>query len=534
MSNWDATASFSWYLYQADVALLVTLEKIKEIWIENSAELEKWSLEVEWEEDFTLIENNWTETKYMYQVKDTKDTKPLDYTVPVLKLFESFKKWWDRFQFLISKNKIIFSDENIKDKNEFLNWLFSWTDSLTTNQWTLKYLYDKSTIIKKEEHILKNDWKDENKDKKEYYFKDWIDKIYIIDLFSKSTDFQDFLKNTNFSIDSYWDYKNVEKLINSKIKELKPELNSDDNTVSYIREYLTIKIKKYLQEKSKNQKDSTEYKKTIYFICNENENWFKEWIVSFLGECYNNSIIWKFLQNEWFIFEIIKNVLEKSIKESDIKYRDFKSNFDELIDRDSFYLSIESTKSILCEKIQDFWKKELERIFIVLKIVWKSFNDIFKKNKIEFLDFCYNLSSLFDQSNLKRLIVNLSIYCYKWDYDKIDNLFWKRIIIWDGNNIISNFVIDLVWNNFIDKFEHNDFIISSYNTTPFAFYNFDEKQKNNLEDEFENDKEKKTFERHVVKYKNVKICCFQCPYKMKHINLKNWDCWKTDCDLHTK
>jgi len=52
--DWDATSSFSWFLYQADIALLKALEKIEKIW-DNKKELEKWSLEVEGEEDFTLI-----------------------------------------------------------------------------------------------------------------------------------------------------------------------------------------------------------------------------------------------------------------------------------------------------------------------------------------------------------------------------------------------------------------------------------------------------------------------------------------------
>jgi len=54
MSNWDATSSFSWFLYQADIAVLKSLEKVIEI---EEDKIQDWELEVEWEEDFTL--KNW-------------------------------------------------------------------------------------------------------------------------------------------------------------------------------------------------------------------------------------------------------------------------------------------------------------------------------------------------------------------------------------------------------------------------------------------------------------------------------------------
>lgn len=533
--NNDATASFSWYLYQADVALLVTLEKIKEIWIKSISELENWSLEVEWEEDFTLIKSeDWKAVKkHLYQVKEYEDQELSKFIDATIKLFQCtlekdnsnifcktyicWKKsiWWniDKLFLKVINTK---SDENLFQKAFCKIGILD----LECKVWKYKFL----KWSKKNKSIIKNWYKDND------FKKNCIKNKFEAKIKENNEKFK-----KNFSIwrvNWFWDYIDVETLINEKIKELKPTLETDINTVSYIREYLTIKIKKYLQEKSKNQKAWMKDKKTIPFISDEDENWLKKWIVSFLNEVNNWNIIDRFLQNEEFILDIIKNVLEKSIKKSDIKYRNFKNDFNEKIDKEKFLNIIEDSKSFLSEKIQDFWKKDLERIFIVLKIVWKSFNEIFEKDKIEFLDFCYNLCNLFDQNNLNRLIVNISIYCYKWDFDKIDNLFWKRIIIWDGNNIISNFIIDLVWNDFIGKFEHDDFIISSYNTSPFSFYNFDEKQKNNIEGDFENEEEKTEFERHVVKYKDVRICCFQCPYKMKHWHLDSWDCWKTSCDLH--
>ena len=54
--NWDATNSWSGYNYQGKIALFVVLKKINElISIGKVDEIEKYSIELEWLEDFFNI-----------------------------------------------------------------------------------------------------------------------------------------------------------------------------------------------------------------------------------------------------------------------------------------------------------------------------------------------------------------------------------------------------------------------------------------------------------------------------------------------
>ena len=54
--NWDATNSWSGYNYQGKIALFVVLKKINElISIGKVDEIEKYSIELEWLEDFYCI-----------------------------------------------------------------------------------------------------------------------------------------------------------------------------------------------------------------------------------------------------------------------------------------------------------------------------------------------------------------------------------------------------------------------------------------------------------------------------------------------
>ena len=54
--NWDATNSWSGYNYQGKIALFVVLKKINElISIGKVDEIEKYSIELEWLEDFSIL-----------------------------------------------------------------------------------------------------------------------------------------------------------------------------------------------------------------------------------------------------------------------------------------------------------------------------------------------------------------------------------------------------------------------------------------------------------------------------------------------
>lgn len=227
-SSWDATASFSGYLYQADIALLVTLEKIKDInldvsIIDKMAEIAKWSLEVEGEEDFTLKHISWK--KESYQVKETKDTKPSEYTIAMVKLYEKFTGS-EHKNFLIAKNAISFTD-----RLELFDWIYAY-NWLTSNLEKLRYLvttnllWDKMSFISKDEISF---LPSETKDSIYEYIK---------------TKTEEFLNETNFSFNSYWEWENIHNSIRVSLWIIKSWIANSDN---YLK-FLESKIKRNIQE----------------------------------------------------------------------------------------------------------------------------------------------------------------------------------------------------------------------------------------------------------------------------------------------
>ena len=230
--DWDATASFSWYLYQADVALLFALIKIlslKKYW--NEDKLKNWSLEVEGEEDFTLS-NNENNFKELFQVKETYWNEPKDYTIPVIKLYESFKLWWDKKELLVT-TKDLWNIDNI----DFFDWLYA-RNNLTKDQVKLKYLFDNNTFLT-EKIIFEND---------KYKFNNTETKDTIKEYVLQKT--SEFIKEENFVYICWWSFTEVQLEIKEKISKVRLEFwkKDDINQEHYFR-YLESYIKRFIQRR---------------------------------------------------------------------------------------------------------------------------------------------------------------------------------------------------------------------------------------------------------------------------------------------
>lgn len=487
MSSWDATLSFSWYLYQADVALLVTLKKINEIWTSNSDKLEKWSLEVEWEEDFSLLQD-W-HYKELYQVKEYKSTNFSDYREAIEKLFENLG---------LKENSVWY----LCTFKEITDWRSNPPE--LTNKKLIKKItsIDDSLINKKLKIFNKNDilWND--KDQK-----------------------------------VFWDYKNIETNINKEIKKIKPELESDDNTVWYIREYLTIKIKKYIQEKAKLIREWYTQQKIIPFVNKEKDNLgFNEWIFSFIQEIDQSKLTSKYLNNINFKKKLLKNIIIKSLDIEISKSPEFKENnffFDNL----DFYIN--HSKRLISNEINKFNDDQLKKITKILNPLEDFYNSFLNESYSDIDSFILKFSNIINIDRLKRLLLNIGNYISEKTCKEIKSfsldLFWKRLIIADEKrDDFEYYGFNLVLSDFYDYFENVEYI-SSYKSKTWSIENI---EKSTTAYEYFDNTQKVKFSNNITKYKDIKICCFQCPYKWKHDKLTwkhNWiECWDTDCDLHTK
>lgn len=88
--NWDATNSWSGYNYQGKIALFVVLKKINELIVmEQMTEIEKYSVELEWLEDFSILykNNNDIQYKTIHQVKAKDKHNISDYEDALTKLY---------------------------------------------------------------------------------------------------------------------------------------------------------------------------------------------------------------------------------------------------------------------------------------------------------------------------------------------------------------------------------------------------------------------------------------------------------------
>lgn len=510
MSNWNATASFSWFLYQADIALWKTLEKISKIWGDKS-KLEKWSLEVEWEEDFTLYrKEEWKEEiRESYQVKEINKTNPWDYTEAVIKLFQENQKEWERKSFLVTEKKI---DINKIDYIKFLDWLYSSRSPnwLTINQDKLKYI--KNWI--NEETTFLSDKIDKN-DKYEFN----INKETLEKFVKEET--EDFF-NSGFEY-IFWDNKDkVHDTINTLLKLINPNIESE-----YHFRYLESRIKRFIQDRKNNiNLPNIQFTEIVEIINKTGEHVIDEIVTS---EFYHDIFINHFIEffkicidedfEDEFIFEYIK---------SDVwdKYLEFKDNF-----------------------LVDIWKNTLENnkklsLFIndtSLKewIMFLNKTDDNEK-KENFKKLLNNASTFIQKDVLKNkiaLLVKLYYFKYKWLSLIKDWYFWNELndktwfIIWDKKAILT-WNQTLYWNgsksdikkiiekNFYYLYEQDFIWIKGSHWNIDWFLDI----KNNIEKNKIWHDESEIEEYDVTRIKNIRIFCGNC--KVENMDkLLSDECW---------
>lgn len=93
--NWDATNSWSGYNYQGKVALYLGLRKINYLITNNNEEyIERYSIEIEWLEDFSIIytENGQHFYESIHQVKAKENTNIQDYGDALVKMYHKVVK----------------------------------------------------------------------------------------------------------------------------------------------------------------------------------------------------------------------------------------------------------------------------------------------------------------------------------------------------------------------------------------------------------------------------------------------------------
>jgi len=464
--NTDATVSFSWFLYQADIALLVSLIKIENILKEKKDnELQNWKLEIEWVEDFSLL-NNWNYIE-LYQVKEYKNTQFHFYREAIEKLFININKHKKSIGFLCTYLEIQDWRSNPPEysNKKLLESTFPTEDEKSIESKLLKFNYIDILWNNKEQKV-------------------------------------------------FWDYSSIEKEINNKIKNI---TNISDNTVvAYLREYLTIRIKNYIQEKSINQKKSISTDNAYIDFINIDKDYlgFSKWIYSFLSEVDNNNIIWKFLNNEEFIKWSILISLCKKIQEI---------NLEDIYDSKKSYLKISKDDYINKSKniIENFLKiLTIDKIELILKSLNLETIDInlTSKNNNTFQDYQNKILGLIWDIQLKNYISNIIAYCL--DDKDINNIFWKRLILWEDTD--EDWVDIRIW-----KMLNTDYWLNY----EFDFLSYFKAKPWNLSQRLEDKFDDLKHSQHVSKYKNIKICCFKCPYSEKHNNLNSKECWNEGCNL---
>lgn len=436
---WDATASFSWYLYQADVALLVALERIKKIYNDSSitdkeSELKKWSLEVEWEEDFTIAkkdENDDFIEKHLYQVKEYEVTTKNDWTVlswtnvtfyldGVVKLFQCSLNWinntLDCKTYICGKKRIVNTSNELLNENDIINSLIK---SEEKGVWYIKY-----KILFASTEKNKTDIKDfYNKCKK------WINKL-----------FETKIKKNNFFIwrqEWFWDFWDIHKEIQDLITEIKTwkskwEKEYDDfytQSDNYLR-YFESKVKRMIQT---NKKIKIEDRVTL----NLYENILKEILTtdmhSLKPEDYQDMFFCNFIEkfDQEFIKlyelgqeEIIDNIYTDLTSDRD-EYNSFLNEKRELISKnifnykdniDKFLIFINYTLSkdvTLPKNIYEYTNSHYEFSRIKNKILLLITYFYAKKN-------CEDLKDNFFESLEKNYLINKEIY--KWILTWLPNM----------------------------------------------------------------------------------------------------------------
>lgn len=518
--DWDATASFSWYLYQADVALFFALKKIlalKNLWNDN--EIENWTLEVEWEEDFSLFDNV-NNIKELYQVKETYSTEAKYYTLPVIKLYESFKVWWNKKEFLITTNNL-WQVDNIS----FFDWLYS-RDNLTKGQTKLKYLFENDTFLK-EKIIFEKDT---------YKFKDTETKDTIKDYVLQNV--SDFIKDENFSYHCWGAFSdvqwNIKELISTlRIKYLKPD---NVNTEHYLR-FLESIVKRFIQRRKIDWLIETISLKEI-ILDSVLKNWddifdelvkdsfYQDIFIDFFIEKFNlkvveikgnnvfdkikndSSIDYDFLIDkfkETISFNIFSNNIKNLVFIRNISPKDSLSYLDSWIKKENLNTLLNNTSSFI-----DTDKIENKIILLVklfyLKEKWLTFeiNKYFSDKEGDSLEFSIN--------NKKAILTWANGLVWSKSKDDIIKILNTNIDILYEKHFI--WVIDSAW--FI-----NNFLNLKSNIDEEKFLTDNPWIQNSL---LENDK-------NITEIKNIKIFCCWCSVSNKEKMLSD-ECWnKYDCEF---
>lgn len=94
--NWDATNSWSGYNYQGKIALFVVLQKINDLICEGKInEIENYSVELEWLEDFSILcrDNDGIQYRTIHQVKAKDKQNINDYGDALVKLYYKVTRW---------------------------------------------------------------------------------------------------------------------------------------------------------------------------------------------------------------------------------------------------------------------------------------------------------------------------------------------------------------------------------------------------------------------------------------------------------
>jgi len=516
----NATASFSWFLYQADIALWKTLKKIQEIW-DNQEELERWSLEVEGEEDFTFYRIDWkNKERESYQVKETNKTNVSGYTEAVIKLFQEQEqeqnKEWKRKSFLVTEKKVEF-DKNIT----FLDWLYSW-NWLTEDKWKLKYL---KNWINKEWTFLSGKIFYCNKDEK-HKFNENETKESIEKFTEKET--KDFFDN-NFKY-IFWDNKNeVHKKINDLLEKLNPKIHSE-----YHFRYLESKIKRFIQEKKKNETfPNIQFSKVCEIIDKPSNviideviksEYYQEIFINHFKDLFTNCIDEVF-EDEFILKDIKGDVF--------VDYLGFKDDFKKDISRNI----LENDKKMLLF-INDTSLKE-----------WINYLNNKDKKKENFRQLLKNTSTFIQKTNLKNkigLLIRLYYFKIKWLSITSDWYFWNELNnktwfkIWDKKGILT-WNQSLYWNssksdiksiiekNFYYLYEQHFIWIRD------SFWNIDWflDIKENIEKNKVGYDEEKKQKYDVTKIKSINIFCCDCRIEHKDKILSR-ECWKNNCKYKNK
>lgn len=527
--SWDATASFSWYLYQADVALLRTLEKIVEIlgnmdeswkWSGDVDELGNWSLEVEWEEDFTLIckDGDKIVWKELYQVKEYEDWDRLQYMDWVIKLFQctlsTNNLWINCKTFICSKKQILNSSWSSISIEDIIAQLIS--------------SKDKSIWFQKCKSWIQVTWfqSDQTKEQIMDFYKE--KRIEINTIFGKKINDGDFSKSFNFWKEAgFWDYI----MIHKEIIRLFDIIRWDKKVNwEYLLRYLESKIKRFIQNRKNNKiTDLMTLNDIFEIVIKKWENIIDEIVKwDFYQDIFINKFIEKFKKQ---LNEIKNTGRTKNIK--DDLGRDYE-NFLE-----SFQLSIS----------ENIFKNNEKLLLLIRHTSIKESVAYFNKEA-----WILNFNSLIDDignfinpdslSNKIALLLNLFYFKEKGLSFEKNKYFWEKnekevgfsmnqkraILTWSGNLLWDSTKQDdiiRILNSHLEYLYEKDFIWitdSSWLLESFLWLSDWASEKKFRKENLLLDEKIKLQKYDIVKIRKIRIFCCWCKESNKDQLLSD-ECW---------